>query len=155
MTRGSQGRPRATHMAAPATPAPPRATFDRRERLRGRDAFNTLIREGHALSDAPIRLVGRFTRHADDTPLCVAFAVPKRHVKLAVRRNRIRRQLREAFRLHKHEWNARLRAAGVQADWLFIWRSAEGPLRGEATVRIVRAARRWMDRHVPGNSPSA
>jgi ribonuclease P protein component len=142
-------------MAAPVPPASARATFGRSERLRGRDAFNSLIREGHALNDVSLRLVGRFTRHSDDAPLCVAFAVPKRHVKLAVRRNRIRRQLREAFRLHKHAWNERLREAGMQVDWLFIWRSAAGPVRGEAPDRIVRAAERWLDRHLPRNGPSA
>ena len=31
-----------------------------------------------------------------------AFAVPKRNFKLAVTRNRVRRQMRETYRLHKH-----------------------------------------------------
>lgn len=142
-------------MAVPARTAPPRATFGRHERLRGRDAFDALFKDGLALNDAPLRLVGRFTEHPDGTPLRAAFVVPKRSVRLASDRNRIRRQLREAFRLNKHGLNDRLRQAGLQVDWLFLWRSPKGPARGESPQRILRLAERWLDRNLPTKTPSA
>jgi ribonuclease P protein component len=37
------------------------------------------------------------------SPVLAAFSVPKKKMKLAVNRHRIRRQMKEAWRLHKHE----------------------------------------------------
>jgi RNase P protein component len=42
-------------------------------------------------------------------------------MKLAVDRNRMRRLLREAYRLNKHRYQDRLKQRGKQCAWLFIY----------------------------------
>lgn len=127
----------------------PRATFRKHERLTGRDAIDAVVKEGTAMNDRPLRLVGRMGRLDSTSPAQVAFAIPKRHVKSAVDRNRIRRQMREAYRLDKERWYEPLRAAGVQCAWLFIWQ-APGPVAfADVRRRLCGLADRWLLEHLP------
>jgi ribonuclease P protein component len=79
----------------------------------------------------------------------VAFAVPKRHLKQARHRNRVRRLMREAFRLNKQPWRDRLTAAGKRADWLIIYGSAEILPHTEVRNRLLSLVERWMEKNLP------
>lgn len=61
--------------------------------------------------------------HSNDAAVQVLFSVSKRHFKHAVRRNRVKRQLREAYRLQKELLPAV--AEGEQLLIAFIWLSNE------------------------------
>jgi ribonuclease P protein component len=127
-----------------------RATFRKNERLHGRDAIAEVIRAGRAINEPPIRLVGLLNTATDDTAtLCVAFAVPKRHLKQARHRNRVRRLMRECFRLNKQPWRERLKAAGKRGDWLIIYGSAEILPYTEVRDRLLRVVERWMEKNLP------
>ena len=65
------------------------------------------------MHESPIKLVGRIMDLPTTAPAQVAFAIPKRYMKLAVHRNRMRRLMREAYRLHKGTYHARLSEAGT------------------------------------------
>ncbi len=73
-------------------------------RLKSRKAIGALFRPGNrSVSAYPIRINYGVTGEARGTaPFRVAFVVPKRKFKRATDRNRIKRQLREAFRLNQH-----------------------------------------------------
>ena len=58
-----------------------------------------LFEEGKSYTSFPVKLIYIPQNNLNRTQ--AAFAVPKRNFKLAVRRNRIKRQMREAYRLHK------------------------------------------------------
>ena len=76
-------------------------TLGASEKLKSRKQITQLFDEGLSLKEYPIRL--RFLKVDEvDSQFKVAFSVPKRNVKLAVNRNRIKRMLREAHRLNKH-----------------------------------------------------
>ncbi len=127
-----------------------RATFRKNERLHGRDAIAQVIRSGKAVTEPPLRLVGLLNNATDDNAtLCVAFAVPKRHQKQARHRNRVRRLMRESFRLNKHPWRERLKAAGKRGDWLIIYGSAEILPHTEVRHRLLRVVERWMEKNLP------
>ena len=90
------------------------------------------------------RLVGRLGPLDSTAPAQVAFAIPKRHVKKATDRNRIRRLMREAYRLEKERWYGPLRAAGVQCAWLVIYQSSQPLAFTEMRQRLCGLADRWL-----------
>ena len=78
-----------------------RLTFGKQEKLKSRKLIERLFEEGKSVKKYPIRLVYLQTDHTSDLPAQVGFSVPKRHFKRAVDRNRIKRLLREAYRIQK------------------------------------------------------
>ncbi|MEN8765106.1 MAG: ribonuclease P protein component [Wenyingzhuangia sp.] len=78
-------------------------TLGKNQKLKSRKAISQLFTEGKSVKSFPIKMIYLPTKH-DDTQTKVAFSVPKRNFKLAVDRNRIKRLLREVYRLHQHEF---------------------------------------------------
>jgi ribonuclease P protein component len=78
-----------------------RLGFPKAERLCGRKAAGTLFEKGRRISRPPLQLVYHFTEHAEPMlpEIRVLVTVSKRNFRLAHDRNRIKRQIREAWRL--------------------------------------------------------
>lgn len=78
-------------------------SFPNTEHLKSRKAIAALFRNGQTTGVYPLRAFW-----TEDTgvhrgvPVQTAFTVPKKNYPHAVDRNRLRRQIREAFRLHKN-----------------------------------------------------
>ncbi len=108
-----------------------RKTLGKSERLCGRRLTETLFSEGsRSLSAYPLRVV---FREKPDMPVGEALflvSVSKRRFKHAVCRNRVKRQVREAYRRNKHILHA-LGAMSVEAAprgglmIAFLWNSGE------------------------------
>ncbi len=79
-----------------------RYTFNKGERLCSKKSIDTLFRSGASIMAFPLRIQYLLTRCDDNNPVKVLFSVPKKRFKRAVKRNIIRRRMREAFRLNKH-----------------------------------------------------
>ena len=71
-------------------------------RLKSRKLIQQIFDEGDTVKAYPV--MARFVTEKLDTPspFQVGFSVSKRRFKRAVDRNRIKRQMREAFRIHQH-----------------------------------------------------
>lgn len=78
-----------------------RKTFSKRERLYQQKLIKALFDQGKSYNFFPIKLV--YLPSSDITQHQALFTVPRRNFKKAVDRNRIKRQMREAYRLHKHQ----------------------------------------------------
>jgi|SRR5574344_260384 ribonuclease P protein component len=78
-------------------------TLCKNERISGRTLVEKLFNGGssHAMSAFPLRMVYMVTERKDDAIAKILISVPKRHFKRAVKRNRVKRQVREAFRNNK------------------------------------------------------
>ena len=63
-------------------------------------------------------------REESEEPVMVMVSVSKRHFKRAVKRNRVKRQIREAYRHHKTILTEKI-AEGKQLAVAFIWLSDE------------------------------
>lgn len=78
-----------------------RFTLGKEEKLKSRKQIERLFLEGKSIKEFPIRLKFLKVEYELDFPFQVAFSVPKRNVKLAVDRIRIKRLLREVYRKNK------------------------------------------------------
>ncbi|MBL7953104.1 MAG: ribonuclease P protein component [Flavobacteriales bacterium] len=124
-----------------------RATFNKHEHLTGRLSIQEVVSTGRSVHETPLKLVGKIIDLPTEAPAQVAFAIPKRYMKLAVHRNRMRRLLREAYRLNKHAYHQRLNEAGKQCAWLFIYQAKEPLTLAETQLKITRSLDRWMEKH--------
>ncbi len=79
------------------------ATLCKAERQHRRSIIGRLFEGGSkSVSVFPLRVVYMpVGRDEADVPVSILVSVPKRHFKRAVKRNRVKRQVREAYRQHK------------------------------------------------------
>ena len=77
-------------------------TFPKAEHLCGKTAIDKLYAEGKAFLSYPVRIVFRAAQKEEVPARCLVNA-PKKKFKHATDRNRIKRQIREAYRKNKHE----------------------------------------------------
>lgn len=78
-----------------------RLTLSKQERLSSRKDIETLFERGQSLAKYPVRLVWMKCQDMGDYPVSVMFSVSKKKFSKAVDRNRIKRLLRENYRLLK------------------------------------------------------
>ncbi|MFW6095980.1 MAG: ribonuclease P protein component [Bacteroidota bacterium] len=82
-----------------------RNKFQKEERLKSREQILSLFKEGNTTKAGNIKLIWKYDKlpesEANSPCIKVGFSVPKRKIKKAVQRNRIKRKLREIYRLQK------------------------------------------------------
>ncbi|MGJ8591483.1 MAG: ribonuclease P protein component [Aquaticitalea sp.] len=76
-------------------------TFNKKEKLKSEKLITQLFAEGKSVAAYPLRLVYLHTSFEDGVKAKAGVSVSKRNFKNAVDRNRIKRLLREAYRLQK------------------------------------------------------
>lgn len=98
-------------------------TLRKAERLHSRKAIGELFGgKGRSLSAFPLRAVYLQRPSVGGEPrVQMLVSVPKRLLRHAVGRNRVKRQVREAFRLHKQPLAERLEGMGLTVSVAFIW----------------------------------
>lgn len=80
-----------------------RQTFRKAERLCSRLAIENLFSgEGKSISSYPLRVVFIPVENTEAPAVQVLISVPKRHLKHAVDRNRVKRLIRESYRKNKY-----------------------------------------------------
>ncbi|MBC9794589.1 ribonuclease P protein component [Sinomicrobium weinanense] len=77
-------------------------SFPKAEKLKSKKHIERLFAEGKSISKFPLRLVYLKTGLPEETRIQAAVSASKRNFKKAVDRNRIKRLLREAYRLNKY-----------------------------------------------------
>lgn len=76
--------------------------FPRAERLRSKKLIEELFSKGSSFHLYPFRVVFIYAEEASDTMPQFLVSVSKRNFKKATDRNKIKRRIREAYRLNKH-----------------------------------------------------
>lgn len=93
-------------------------TLPRSERLRGKSRIDRLFAEGKGVLVFPFRCV--FVADGDAGSVAVLFSVPKKRFKRAVKRNLLRRRMKEAYRLNKSRLAGALGGRGLDMAVMYI-----------------------------------
>ena len=103
-------------------------TLRKSERTCSKIAIDNLFKGGHSrsLSAFPIRVVYLVSDTPQQEQCQIMVSVPKKCFKRAVKRNRVKRQIREAYRLNKAIVTEQMKKhEGKYLTMAFIWLAAE------------------------------
>ena len=117
-------------------------TYGTKEKLKSKTLIRTLFEEGTSVKAFPLRMAFLETPlpYPDITIQC-GVSVSKRNHKLAVTRNRIKRLMREAYRLNKHEIDKK----GTTFAVLIIYTSRDVLSFTEVNKAMVKLLKRFQD----------
>jgi ribonuclease P protein component len=103
-----------------------RYTFKKEEKLKSRKTIEQLFKDGKSFSNFPFRVLWKFIS-TSAAPLQTGFAVSSKHFKKSVDRNRIKRLIREAYRLQKNDLQEYLKQEQKQLAVFIIYVGNELP----------------------------
>jgi ribonuclease P protein component len=101
-------------------------TLGKTERLKSWTLIDQLFKQGSSFSMPPFRVYYQLTT-AGDTPLQMGVGVSSRYFKRANQRNRIKRLVRETYRLQKPELQTVLQAQQRSMQLFLIYTGRELP----------------------------
>lgn len=117
-----------------------RFTLSKEERICSKKLINELFTgNGRSMTAFPLRVVFMKRTIVDDQPrAAMLVSVPKRYFKHAVDRNRVKRQVREAFRRNKSIIIQNLTDDHEDVAMAFVWLTNEKYPSSEVENRMVR-----------------
>lgn len=77
--------------------------FGKTEKLCSKNAIDELFSKGKSLHYNNFKVIFLLNHEVESFEFKVLISVPKKHIKLAVGRNKIKRRIRESIRLHKND----------------------------------------------------
>ena len=122
-------------------------TFRKRERMVSQRLIDDLFAGGssHSVAAFPLRAVYKLRERNDhEVPLQMLISVPKKHFHHAVDRNRVKRQVREAFRQNKDVLYHAIPDTH-RILLAFIWISDDHHPTAEVAKRVVTLMRRMSE----------
>lgn len=120
-------------------------TFTPHERLKSRKAIGSLFKGGHSYVAYPLRVVWREApaHLALMSRAQIVVSVPKRNFKTAVARNRLKRQIREAYRLQKAVFYDKLTAADLHISLMVSYIAKEALPYAEIEAGVSKLIRKF------------
>ena len=117
-------------------------TYPKEEKLKSKKIIDALFMEGKSVKAFPLRIVYLETPLPyPDITLQAGVSVSKRNHKLAVTRNRIKRLMREAYRMHKNIIDAK----GTTFAILIIYTSRDVVTYQELERAMIKVLNRLND----------
>lgn len=98
-----------------------RNTFKKPERLKSPRVIGDLIHSGDTITVFPLKLFWKPGNYDQLVSARIAIAVPSRNIKYAVDRNLVKRRIREAYRLNKHNLVEFLSDKKLYLNFVFLY----------------------------------
>ena len=96
-------------------------TFHKAERLCSQKIIGELFTSGESFLSYPLKVVFLKTDLPEPYPVQAAFTASKRNFKRAVKRNLLKRRMREAYRLNKPSFNGEIAAKMLHLAIMFVF----------------------------------
>lgn len=96
-------------------------TLQKDERLCSQKLIGKLFTSGESFLSYPLKVVFLKNELPSEHPALVAFTVSKRNFKRAVKRNLLKRRMREAYRLNKPAFYAEIAAKNASIALMFVF----------------------------------
>ena len=104
-----------------------RFTFTKKERVTGDRRIEALFTRGRSFMAYPFRVVFLEYDQPFPVPVSIVVSIPKKRIRSAVKRNRVKRQVREAYRLNKHRMEGPMSQIDRHVDIAFVYVKDEVP----------------------------
>ena len=117
-------------------------TFGKGEKLKSKKMIDQLFKEGKSVSTNGFTLVYLVKPLNALYPAQAGFSVPKKFFKHAVDRNRIKRLMREAYRLNKTLLYEKLAERKQQMAIMFVYKGKELPKHEAVTKAVIHCMNR-------------
>ncbi len=99
--------------------------FPKKQRLCREKEIEKLFSNGNYFSEKPFSVIWSFEERQDSVFIKSLIVVSKKKVKLAVRRNAIKRKIKEAYRINKKQLECVLRRKDKQLNLALIYQHEE------------------------------
>lgn len=105
----------------------PKFSLKAYERLKSRKQIDRLFKVGKSQFIYPFKLFYLLEEieDADDWPVKFSVSIPKKKIKLAVKRNLLKRRTREAYRLNKLKLDAIFKSNSYKISLMFVFLEQE------------------------------
>lgn len=116
-------------------------TFSKNERLYKTKSIDRLFLKGESFVSYPLRVVYYIEDNetTDEAVSSILVSVSKKKFKRAVKRNRVKRLIREAYRLNKSSYIQLFSERNKRVDIAFLYLKAELPTYSEIEKSIIKA----------------
>lgn len=117
--------------------------FPKEEKLKSKKCLERLFSEGKSVSKFPLKLLYIEAELPENVPMQVGVSVAKRRFKKAVTRNRIKRLMREAYRLHKNDV---FNTISTSYACMFLYIGKQEPTYEEIETAMQRLLQKFLEK---------
>ena len=117
--------------------------YGKKDKLKSKKLIEQLFSEGKAVTAHPLRLIYLNTNHEDETIVKTAVSVSKKLHKTAVARNRIKRLIREAYRLNKPLY---FNNSSTSYAFMILYLSKDGTTFEELNTKMKLLFEKFLDK---------